>query len=67
LERGAEVWRWIDAGAEFFVCGDAKRMAKDVDHALIEIVVAQGGRTPETAAEYVETMRREKRYKRDVY
>lgn len=67
LENAAELWRWIDEGAEFFVCGDAKRMAKDVDAALQKIVQEQGGMNPEQANEYVEKMKAEKRYKRDVY
>ena len=68
LENAAELWKWIDAeGAHFFVCGDAKRMAKDVDAALNKIVQEQGGMDPEKASEYVEKMKAEKRYKRDVY
>lgn len=66
-EHAAELWRWIEAGAAFYVCGDAKRMAKDVDVALHEIVAAQGGMDPPAAADYVKQMKREKRYQRDVY
>ncbi|MDQ6859957.1 MAG: sulfite reductase subunit alpha, partial [Verrucomicrobiota bacterium] len=66
-ENSAELWKWIDEGAHFFVCGDAKRMAKDVDAMLHKIVVKESGRTPEAASEYVEQMKKEKRYKRDVY
>jgi len=67
-ENAAEIWRWIDAeGAHFFVCGDAKRMAKDVDAALHKIICEQGGKTPEQAAEYLEALKKLKRYKRDVY
>jgi sulfite reductase (NADPH) flavoprotein alpha-component len=66
-QNAAELWRWLQAGAYFFVCGDAKRMAKDVDAALHEIVVAQGGLTPAMAVEYVKSLKREKRYQRDVY
>lgn len=66
-ENAPEVWRWIDEGAHFFVCGDALRMAKDVDHVLHEIVQKEGGKTPEQASEYIEAMKKEKRYKRDVY
>ncbi len=66
-ENSAELWKWLEEGAHFFVCGDAKRMAKDVDAALHQIVVKEGGRTPEHASEYVEQMKKEKRYKRDVY
>jgi sulfite reductase (NADPH) flavoprotein alpha-component len=68
MENAAEVWKWIDAeGAHFFVCGDASRMAKDVDAALLKIVETEGGKTPEEAAAYVEEMKKTKRYKRDVY
>lgn len=68
LENAAEIWKWIDAeGAQFFVCGDAKRMAKDVDAALRKIIQEQGGKSVEQANEYVEKLKSDKRYKRDVY
>jgi sulfite reductase (NADPH) flavoprotein alpha-component len=67
-ENAAEIWKWIDTqGALFFVCGDAWRMAKDVDATLRNIVREQGGKTVEQANEYVEKLKNEKRYKRDVY
>ena len=67
-ETAAEIWKWIDAqGAHFFVCGDARRMAKDVDATLRNIVREQGGKSVEQANEYVEKLKNEKRYKRDVY
>ena len=67
-ENAAEIWKWIDAGgAHFFVCGDARRMAKDVDATLRKIIQEQGGKSVEQANEYVEKLKREKRYKRDVY
>jgi sulfite reductase (NADPH) flavoprotein alpha-component len=67
LENAPELWKWLDAGAHFFVCGDAKRMAKDVDAALRQIVREQGGKSIEEAFEYVEKLKADKRYKRDVY
>jgi sulfite reductase (NADPH) flavoprotein alpha-component len=68
LENAAEVWRWIDSdGAHFFVCGDARRMAKDVDAALRKIIQEQGGKSDEQTNEYVEKLKSERRYKRDVY
>jgi sulfite reductase (NADPH) flavoprotein alpha-component len=68
LENAAEIWKWIEEeGAQFFVCGDARRMAKDVDAALRKIVLEHGGKTPEQASEYVEKLKSDKRYKRDVY
>jgi sulfite reductase (NADPH) flavoprotein alpha-component len=66
-ENSAEFWKWLEEGAHFFVCGDAKRMAKDVDAALRQIVEKEGGLDGEKANEYIERMKTEKRYKRDVY
>ena len=66
-EQARDLWAWLEEGAEFFVCGDKERMAADVDRELHAIVETQGGRTPDQAKEYVETMRKAKRYKRDVY
>ena len=67
-ENADEIWKWIDAeGAHFFVCGDARRMAKDVDATLRNIVQEQGGKSVDQANEYVEKMKSDKRYKRDVY
>jgi sulfite reductase (NADPH) flavoprotein alpha-component len=68
LENAPEIWKWIDAeGAQFFVCGDARRMAKDVDAALRKIVQDQGGKSVDDANAYVEKLKSDKRYKRDVY
>ena len=68
LENAAEIWKWIDGkGAQFFVCGDAKRMAKDVDAALRKIVQEHGGKSVDEANAYVEKLKTDKRYKRDVY
>jgi len=68
LEHGAEIWNWIDGeNAQFFVCGDARRMAKDVDAALRKIVQEQGGKSVDEANAYVEQLKTDKRYKRDVY
>jgi sulfite reductase (NADPH) flavoprotein alpha-component len=66
-ENAAELWSWIQAGAYFYVCGDAKRMAKDVDVALHDVIAGQGGMTPQAAADYVKAMKKEKRYQKDVY
>lgn len=67
LEAGAELYSWLEDGGYFYVCGDATRMAKDVDRALREVIAGQRGRGPEDADEYVATLKREKRYVRDVY
>ena len=66
-EQAAELWRWLQGGACFYVCGDARRMAKDVDVALHAIIAQQGGMDADAAADYVKKMKREKRYQRDVY
>jgi len=66
-DQAADVWRWLEDGAEFFVCGDKERMASDVDATLHQIIETQGGRTSDQARTYVETMKQAKRYKRDVY
>jgi sulfite reductase (NADPH) flavoprotein alpha-component len=67
LECAAELWSWLQEGAHFYVCGDASRMAKDVDAALHTIAQRAGGLDTETAAEYVGKLKAEKRYQRDVY
>ena len=66
-EQAHDIWAWLEAGAELFVCGDKERMAADVDRELHAIVQSAGGKTPEQAHEYVEHLRADKRYKRDVY
>jgi sulfite reductase (NADPH) flavoprotein alpha-component len=68
-ENAAELWKWLQEGAYFYVCGDAKRMAKDVHQMLITIAQEQGGLTPEAAKEYIEVQfgKTEKRYLKDVY
>ena len=69
LENSAELWRWLQNGAYFYVCGDARRMAKDVHQTLIHIVEAEGAMTRDAAVAYVEQtlMKTERRYLRDVY
>jgi sulfite reductase (NADPH) flavoprotein alpha-component len=67
IENAKEVYAWLQEGAHFYVCGDEARMAKDVDLALHQIVEKEGGFSPEAASAYVEGLRKEKRYKRDVY
>ncbi|EKQ5162450.1 NADPH-dependent assimilatory sulfite reductase flavoprotein subunit [Salmonella enterica] len=66
-ERGAELWRWINDGAHIYVCGDANRMAKDVEQALLEVIVEFGGMDLESADEYLSELRVARRYQRDVY
>ena len=67
LENAAELYDWLESGAIFYVCGDASRMAKDVDTALHQIVEKAGSKTTEQAKEYVDALKKEKRYRKDVY
>ncbi len=67
IEHATELFRWIEEGAHFYVCGDASRMAKDVDKALHQVIEMGGQQTAEQAAEYVRRLQAEKRYQRDVY
>ncbi|MDF6022416.1 bifunctional nitrate reductase/sulfite reductase flavoprotein subunit alpha [Streptomyces sp. JH34] len=66
-EHGAQLWSWLQEGAHFYVCGDASRMAKDVDRALRDIAVAHGGLQEDAATAYVKQLAADKRYVRDVY
>nr|WP_281291115.1 bifunctional nitrate reductase/sulfite reductase flavoprotein subunit alpha [Streptomyces montanus] len=66
-EHGPELWHWLQDGARFYVCGDASRMAKDVDQALRDIAVTHGGLGEAEAAAYVKQLAADKRYVRDVY
>jgi sulfite reductase (NADPH) flavoprotein alpha-component len=66
-ENAAELWSWLQGGAHLYVCGDAKRMAKDVDAALHAIVAEHGAMTPEQAIAFVKQLKKDDRYQRDVY
>jgi sulfite reductase (NADPH) flavoprotein alpha-component len=66
-QQAADIYAWLEEGAIVYVCGDASRMAADVDRALHEIVASEGGKSPEEAAAYIESLRQAKRYRRDVY
>jgi len=67
LENAGELWKWLEEGASFYVCGDASRMAKDVDRALHRVIEQAGGKSEGEAAAYVEEMKKSKRYRKDVY
>jgi len=67
LEHAREVFDWLERGGAFYVCGDAARMARDVDVALHKIIQMAAGKSPEQAAEYVRALSASKRYQRDVY
>jgi len=66
-EAGTELWAWLQEGAHFYICGDAKRMAKDVETALIEIAIAHGGKSEGGAKEYLAGLKAAGRYQADVY
>jgi sulfite reductase (NADPH) flavoprotein alpha-component len=66
-QQGAQVWQWLQEGGHFYVCGDASRMAKDVDTVLRQVVAEHGGMSPVQAEAYVAQLSRDKRYVRDVY
>lgn len=66
-QQGAELWRWINDGAHIYVCGDANRMAKDVEQTLLEVIAEFGGMDAEAADEFLSELRVERRYQRDVY
>ena len=68
MEQAAdEIWAWLEKGAAVYMCGDANRMAKDVEKALLNIIATKGGRSEEEAAAYLADMKKAKRYQKDVY
>ncbi len=67
LEKGKELYAWLEEGAHFYVCGDASRMAADVQNALLKIAQDHGGKSEEQADEWLKALRKDKRYQRDVY
>ena len=66
-EQSAELWRWLEQGAYFYVCGDSQRMAPDVEAAVLEVDAVHSGKGAEYAAEYLARMNKQKRYLKDVY
>jgi sulfite reductase (NADPH) flavoprotein alpha-component len=66
-ETGAELWRWMEQGAHFYICGDAKRMAKDVDRALVDIAVEHGKMVGDAAIAFISDLKKSGRYQADVY
>jgi sulfite reductase (NADPH) flavoprotein alpha-component len=66
-EQGAELYAWLQQGAHFYVCGDAKRMAKDVEAALVHIAVEHGGQSEENARTWLQALKAAARYQADVY
>ncbi len=67
LEQAPQLWAWLNDGAYFYVCGDATRMAKDVDRTLRRIAQEQSGHSQDAADEYVEKLKEQRRYQRDIY
>ncbi len=67
LENSRDLYQWLEDGAYFYVCGDADRMAPDVEDALLQIIAKESGKDLDTAMEYLKTLKLEKRYLRDVY
>lgn len=66
-ENAAQIWKWLEEGAYFYICGDSKRMAPDVEAAMMEAIAVHSGRGAEYALEYVAAMKKQKRYLKDVY
>ncbi|WP_455648015.1 assimilatory sulfite reductase (NADPH) flavoprotein subunit [Lonepinella koalarum] len=66
-ENATDIWAWLKDGAHIYVCGDANKMAKDVEKALLDVIAEQGKFTLEEADEYLDELRQDKRYQRDVY
>ena len=67
LENKEEVFKWLENGAYFYLCGDMKHMAKDVNKTLLQIIKEQGGISEAKAVEYVKKLKREKRFQSDIY
>ncbi|MFL5064498.1 MAG: sulfite reductase subunit alpha, partial [Xanthobacteraceae bacterium] len=66
-EAGEELFAWLERGAHFYVCGDAKRMAKDVERALVDIIAQHGVRSTDEAIAFVADLKKRGRYQQDVY
>ena len=66
-EAGAEVWSWLERGAHIYVCGDAKKMARDVETAVRDVAAVHGGMSADAAATFVQILKAGGRYQVDVY
>ena len=66
-ENAAELWQWLEKGAHFYVCGDASSMAKCVHDTLRNIISTEGGKSGDEADAYLASLKKDKRYQRDVY
>jgi sulfite reductase (NADPH) flavoprotein alpha-component len=66
-EVGRELWTWLADGAHIYICGDAKRMAKDVEAALVDIIAQHGARSAAEAISFVTDLKKRGRFQQDVY
>jgi len=66
-ENSTALWQWLQEGAYFYVCGDASKMAKDVEQALLDVIAKEGNLSSDEAEDYLNELREVKRYQRDVY
>ena len=66
-ETSRDLWAWLQDGAHFYICGDAKRMAKDVERALADLACLHGGITPDNAVAFIADLKKQKRFQTDVY
>jgi sulfite reductase (NADPH) flavoprotein alpha-component len=66
-DDGRDLWAWLGDGAYIYVCGDAQRMAKDVERALVDIIAEHGARTPAEAISFLAELKKSGRYQTDVY
>jgi sulfite reductase (NADPH) flavoprotein alpha-component len=66
-ENGSDIFEWLESGAHLYVCGDAMRMAKDVENTLVSIIKQHGQRSESEAKQYLVNLRKTKRYQKDVY
>ncbi len=67
MQNSRQLWSWIEEGAFVYVCGDAERMAKDVDRTLRRVIESEGAMSAEAATEYVDALKSDRRYQRDIY
>lgn len=67
LAKSTEVWRWLEEGASFYICGDAKQMARSVEKALVQIIMDEGAFSAEDAKKYIQNLKKENRFQKDVY
>ena len=67
VEKSKEIYEWISGGANIYLCGDMKKMSRDVQSGLLQIIVQEGGMSPEKANEFLKKLKKDKRFQLDVY